>query len=509
MCDSTDGCFAFSFHDSLSLIQASSSFNCTLHGLPNGTWQSDADFTSTYLVALEPVSPRESSIQLARFDHVIGLTTDDAHYVRLRGLSYFQSGTFGCALTTADCAVACLLLPSCTAFFYFMGDGSDDYVFTNLCPDPTTQRACMPVTNVTLSAPTTNTSSFASFYMLPVVMPPPSPTPPSFQPAAPPRSNLPAILVAVLEAVTLVVCLRLRSRLMRRYHASEGELKRLSLLQVMAQDELHEYEYHLFISYRRVDFVLVDQIASYCRETVLPGCAQGLRVFKDRDSSMTGQPFDLFLLNALANTAVFCPIISLDAMARLVSASPFETDFTLVEYILALHFKQRGRLRGIIPLLVGPEFGPESGQSDMWAFLPDESEFKRLRDSLPDVIPTASLDTALSLLRADDPLAALAPGLENATVRELMDASAAVGSLQLRGLLQHDWHTLEGRQQGLRGQVRVFASVVWEAARGASYCWLPSDESAPAAADDWSDSQPLLENGEETKSAYTPPVPPV
>ena len=146
---------------------------------------------------------------------------------------------------------------------------------------------------------------------------------------------------------------------------------------------------------------------------------------------------------------------------------------------MALHFKARGRLRSIVPLLVGPDMCIE-GQSAMWAFLPDNEDFRRLRASLPDVIPMASLDTALSLLRAEDPLATLAPELEGATVRELMDAGSAAGSLRLRGLLQHDWHTFEGRQQSLRGLVKVFAWVVWEAARDAAGC-RPAADSARSA----------------------------
>jgi len=304
--------------------------------------------------------------------------------------------------------------------------------------------------------------------------------------------------VAVLEAATLVACLVLRHRLMRRYRASEGELKLLS--QRHAVSEPRDYAYHLFISYRRTDFVFVDQVASYCREIVLPA-GQSLRVFKDRDTSMIGHPFDLFLLSALANSAVFCPVISVEAMARLVNGSPLDTDFTLVEYVLALHLKAQGRLRSIVPLLVGADVCIE-GLSAMWDYLPENEDFKRLRASLPDVIPTASLETALSLLRAEDPHATLAPELEGRTVRELMDAGSAAGSLQLRGLLQYEWHTFEGRQQNLRGLVKVFASVVGEAARDAADCSPAAYEVALPYDDASLDvSYPLLDKDEKRTSA--------
>lgn len=237
-------------------------------------------------------------------------------------------------------------------------DPSD--VTANVCPDPNTQRMCTPVTNVTIICPTKNNSddNNSTFYMLPAIMPspsPPPPTPPPLIPPTPSRSSLPAMIVALLEAVGLLTCILLRQRLLRRYRARESEVKRLSLLEAGSDDLLREFQFDVFISYRREDFAMVDQIASYVREAAaLPGCSEGLRVFKDRDGYMTGQPFDIFLMDALAASAVFCPIISLSALRQLVAVTPHETDYTLVEYILAPHYKMLGRLRGIVPLLVGP-----------------------------------------------------------------------------------------------------------------------------------------------------------
>lgn len=96
---------------------------CTLHGMPDGTWESVGG-VSTYLLALQPLPPLKSAIQLSRFDHLGGLTSLGPHSsVPLRGLAYAVdpgSGSYACAPSTADCAVACLLIPSCTAFFFFV-----------------------------------------------------------------------------------------------------------------------------------------------------------------------------------------------------------------------------------------------------------------------------------------------------------------------------------------------------------------------------------------------------
>jgi len=331
LCAATDGCFAFSVSDAF----GAPLLGCTLHGLPDGTWDSVFG-VSTYLLALQPLPPLESAIQLSRFDHLVGLTTlGENGSLTLRGLAYAVdpgSGAYACAPSTADCAVACLLIPSCTAFFFFVrircacgepclrltpsrrlqaNDDSSD-VTANICPDPNTQRMCVPVTNVNNFCPSKNDSSDNTvFYMLPAILPspsPPPPTPPPLIPPTPPRSSLPATIVALLEAVGLLACIMLRQRLLRRYRARDSEVKRLSLLEAGSDDLLREFQFDVFISYRREDFAMVDQIASYVREAAaLPGCSEGLRVFKDRDGFMTGQPFDMCLMDALAASAVFCP----------------------------------------------------------------------------------------------------------------------------------------------------------------------------------------------------------
>ena len=422
-------------------------------------WKSDDSLTSTYLTTITPLPPSESGAQLARFDHVVGMGIGTGNEQDLKGRIYLHPNASdaahseSCAPTPADCAVSCLLVPLCASF--------QSLVEEKGCYGNWYTCILMPALDIefinrTVSPPLPT----MHLYFLPQIMPSPSPPPPPNPSPSPPPPTKPAVSTyfAAGEAAALLICLLVVLRLSSSGRRLARELRTL----LESQYDTDEFSYDLFVSYRRVDFLLADQIASYCRES-WPGCPSGLRVFKDREDDMVGQPFDLFLFDSIANCAVFTPIISLEAMERLTSVTAHSVDWTLVEYILALHFKQTGRLRGIVPLLVGRECELPDGAS--WSHLPHDAEFKALRNAVPALVPVASLDVARSLLHASDPAASLAPGLEGATVLDLMEASSSDGSLQLRGLLQHDWHTLEGRLQGLKGQMRVFAAVVMACAQ--------------------------------------------
>jgi hypothetical protein len=185
---------------------------------------------------------------------------------------------------------------------------------------------------------------------------------------------------------------------------------------------------------------------------------------------MAGQPFDLELLRNLWTCAVFCPVITLGALERLSDPAidwATQTDYNVIEAVLALHLMQASQLRGILPLLVGEEVDPPNctpgdTAKRCWDFLPDNPRFKELKSALPNAVPSACLDAALVLLRSDSPESCFSPALAKATVREIMTAGngAAESEQPLRGLLRHDWHTLEGRQQALRDAAGVFASKV-------------------------------------------------
>ena len=46
---------------------------------------------------------------------------------------------------------------------------------------------------------------------------------------------------------------------------------------------------------------------------------------------MAGQPFDTSLVAAIRGSAVFCPLITVESMERLVAVTPATVDFVLWE----------------------------------------------------------------------------------------------------------------------------------------------------------------------------------
>ena len=199
------------------------------------------------------------------------------------------------------------------------------------------------------------------------------------------------------------------------------------------------FAYDVFLSYRRVDCLVVDNVTDKLRQ-------EGLRVFVDRSGDMSGRPFDRELLRALRGSACCSPVITLFAMTRLEAVRADALDFTLVEYVLALHLSLTGQLRLLYPLIVGEEVHDGEGSRPRRDVLWSNTAFRAARDGLPDIVPTATLSLADALLRAEcGPAAALHPALAGATVRQLMCArNSDVG---FTGLLMHDACLLVGLRE--------------------------------------------------------------
>jgi hypothetical protein len=212
----------------------------------------------------------------------------------------------------------------------------------------------------------------------------------------------------------------------------------------------------VFLSYRRTDFVICDLVAALLEK-------EGVRVFSDRLGHMTGKPFDQQLAKAVAESATFCSIVTLPGTAALLRVTAHKVDYTVVEILLALHWRQAGRIRHILPLLVGEETQEPfaDGARPRRDLLEDNAEWKRTLKALPDIVPLACIDHAAALLRA---VAGeeLAPSLRRASVRELMCATvasaAAAGDGSLAdGLLTFDWLVITGLQQDVKLYVRDLA----------------------------------------------------
>jgi hypothetical protein len=208
------------------------------------------------------------------------------------------------------------------------------------------------------------------------------------------------------------------------------------------------YAFDVFLSYRRLDFSVVDLIACLLE-------LESLRVFKDRSGLMVGRPFDQELLRALSTSAVFVPVITLRAMQRLHDLKPGDVDFSLAEYIMALQARMLGTCKLLVPLLVGEEIAEPSsapGAGPARDLLSSNRTFRHLRATLPDTVPRATLDVVAGMLRTgwgQSSPRELLPCLQNATIREIMLASDSNPGQapQLRGVLMHEWSELTGLQQ--------------------------------------------------------------
>ena len=259
--------------------------------------------------------------------------------------------------------------------------------------------------------------------------PPPAPVQLVVVPASNPQSNpaFVSVLAIGLASFATIVLLLARSTVERA-----GTRRRTRAAAAIAQRFTHD----VFLSYRRVDFAVVERIADKLN-------LEALRVFVDRGGTMAGRPFDRELLRAIKGSACFTPVITLHAMTVLAGITATQLDFTLVEYVVALHFSLTGKLKLLYPIMIGEETCDGANMRPRWDVLWENAAFKAARNALPDIIPTALLEFTDSVLRADfGPGEALHSALRNATIRQIMCARDDHDGFT--GLLGHDACSLAG-----------------------------------------------------------------
>jgi hypothetical protein len=186
----------------------------------------------------------------------------------------------------------------------------------------------------------------------------------------------------------------------------------------------------VFMSYRRVDLAVADAVHD---KLVLAG----LRVFYDRGGQMAGKPFEQELFRAIHDAPCFAPIITLEMMRVLASHRGDTVDYVLAELLVAMHYARAGRVQLIFPLLVGEwtkgSAASGGGERD---YMPANPTFLQLRESVPAVVPAATLALVNSLFAAAGEGETLDADLAAATVRELIlgrGDEALVGVLEMTG----------------------------------------------------------------------------
>ena len=113
---------------------------------------------------------------------------------------------------------------------------------------------------------------------------------------------------------------------------------------------------HVFISYRVAsDRQLARRLYDTLSELSIGETGQRIRVYLDQTRLEDGQRWDSGFMNGLANSWVFVPIVSVGSVEPMVQLGQHEdwTDNVLLEWAAALELHQRGRLKAVLPLLVG------------------------------------------------------------------------------------------------------------------------------------------------------------
>ena len=115
---------------------------------------------------------------------------------------------------------------------------------------------------------------------------------------------------------------------------------------------------HVFISYRVAsDRDLARRLYDALSAVTLDETGQKLRVYLDQTRLEDGQRWDSGFMQGLSQSWVFVPIVSVGSVQPMVQLNEGEDwcDNVLLEFTAALELHQRGKIKAVLPLLVGKE----------------------------------------------------------------------------------------------------------------------------------------------------------
>jgi hypothetical protein len=367
-----------------------------------------------------------------------------------------------CTLVPSDCAARCEAVPTCTGFKFAWYMNSQpapssvppvaagqqwtwcllmDWFDISTCTaelrwDPESNATGVPVdvrpqdiwdtyyrgSNKTLPEAATWGLFYTAWATVAALQPPPPPG--NNTPSSPLDVPLTAGLTvglgvpACLAAGALLLFALLRCGLLPGLaHTSGG--KKVEQLVGLGADGLvllkpdSSRTYDVFVSYRRQQLKVADAVHS---KLVLAG----LRVFFDRSGGMAGRPFETELFKAVRDSPVFAPIITLEDVGFWSKHDPTKADYTLAEFLIAMHWARKGRVQLVFPLLVGEwsESATQGGERD---YLLRNPAFKKFRDALPTIVPAATVAMVNTMFaEVEGKTASLDPMLQKATVRDII-----------------------------------------------------------------------------------------
>jgi hypothetical protein len=187
---------------------------------------------------------------------------------------------------------------------------------------------------------------------------------------------------------------------------------------------------HVFISYRVAsDRQLARRLYDLLTEMTLDDTDQKLRVYLDQTRLEDGQRWDSGFMEGLANAWVFVPIVSVGSVGPMCNLGGGAdggtgedcTDNVLLEWKAALELHRRGRVKAVLPLLVG--------ESDF--FTDAHASFGGIQ-ALPAKTSAATMEKVVMRLgetTGDDSIAALRELLRQVSGRAEPTVQACISAL--------------------------------------------------------------------------------
>jgi GTPase SAR1 family protein len=163
--------------------------------------------------------------------------------------------------------------------------------------------------------------------------------------------------------------------------------------------------YDVFLSYRWgcYDSEFTEQLFDVFTNLSVGASNRAVEVFLDRKRLQEGRLFKTDFAAALTHALVVVPVMSVDALGRMVEHDPSQADNVLLEWIMILESFAAGRILKVFPVLFGKRVLKDAllhgAQSDSIAVADFFAD--RIKDCLPKIAPTATLTQAAELLRAN------------------------------------------------------------------------------------------------------------
>jgi GTPase SAR1 family protein len=163
--------------------------------------------------------------------------------------------------------------------------------------------------------------------------------------------------------------------------------------------------YDVFLSYRWGihDSEFTEQLFDMFTNLSVGAHNRAVEVFLDRKRLQEGRLFKSDFAAALTHSLVVVPVVSVDALGRMVEHDPSQSDNVLLEWIMILESFAVGKILKVFPIVFGKRKpvliardGGGSREATVADFFTDE-----VKDLLPKLPPTATLTQAADLLRAN------------------------------------------------------------------------------------------------------------